>query len=123
MKNFTFDELVDTWIEYYQYDSNSKEAEERFWALETYMDWTIDEKHEELWRFTLEVLKREPSPELMNILAAGPLEDLMQDYGPLYIDRVEKEARTHVKFRKLLAGVWKADIKDDIWKRMQKFLR
>jgi hypothetical protein len=127
MKNYNFDELVDTWIEYYSYDSESKEAEDRFWAFETALNFKFDNNPEGLWRLILEVLKRDPSPldkeelpRALGALAAGPLDDLLTDYGPLFIDRIEKEAAVNQKFKNLLGGVLEGDIDDEIWSRMQK---
>ena len=53
------------------------------------------------------------------ILAAGALEDLLADHGPDYIDRVEDTARKDPKFNRLLGGVWKNSITDDVWHRVQ----
>jgi Family of unknown function (DUF6869) len=125
--NYSFDKLVDTLIEYYSYEPKSKEAEDRFWAFENALNFKFDNNPEGLWRLILEVLKKVPSPldkgELarpLGRLAAGPLDDLFTDYGPLFIDRIEKEAAVNPKFKNLLGGVWKGDIDDEIWRRKEK---
>ena len=61
---------------------------------------------ERLWEF---ILAAEPfctSPRARGMLAAGPLEDLIQDFGAAYIDRIESQARHSHSFAELLAGVW-----------------
>lgn len=118
MENYNFDELVDTWIEYQICDSESKEAENCFWAVR--IAYSLTSKNpEELWRFTLGVLKRDPPPEALCVLAAGPLEDLLAHHGPAFRDRIEKESAANPKFKELLGGVWESDMEDEIWKRMQ----
>ena len=122
MENFDFDEWVDTWIDYHNYDSKSKEAEDHFWAIKTAFNFGYDNP-EMLWRLILEVLKRNPPPLAEGMLAVGPLEDILTKYGPLFIDRVEKEAAVNPKFKDLLSEVWEDDNDDEIWRRVQKALQ
>ena len=61
---------------------------------------------ERLWEF---ILAAEPlcnGPHARGMLAAGPLEDLIQDFGSAYIDRIESQARRSRTFAELLTGVW-----------------
>jgi hypothetical protein len=74
---------------------------------------------EEVWAAILEVLAREPSSTVIQNLAAGPLEDLLEYWGPVFIDRVEVEARRNPSFRHLLGGVWQCST-PEVWQRIQK---
>jgi hypothetical protein len=53
-------------------------------------------------------------------LAAGALEDLIADHGPMVIDRVEALARESARFRYLLSGVWPRgqDTQGEVWQRV-----
>jgi len=53
---------------------------------------------EDAWRVILAVLWLEPSPPVIGILAAGPLEDLIQYQGESFIGRIEEEARQNPAF-------------------------
>jgi hypothetical protein len=48
------------------------------------------------------------------------VEDLLSQHGPSFIDRVEHEARSNPKFAYLLGGVWRLEITDEVWQRVQK---
>lgn len=74
---------------------------------------------EEVWRVILAVLSLKPSPNIIGILAAGPLEDLIEDQGARFIDRIEDEARRNPAFRYLLGGVWESG-RSEIWRRVEK---
>jgi hypothetical protein len=72
--------------------------------------------------FIFEVLRREPLPRVLANLAAGPLEDLLLYQGPAVIERVEALAARDERFRQLLASVWRNDIQQDVWDRVQALL-
>jgi len=74
---------------------------------------------EDAWRVILAVLWLEPSPPVIGILAAGPLEDLIQYQGESFIGRIEEEARQNPAFRHLLGGAWESGT-EEIWARVDK---
>src|SRR5690606_29755394 len=67
---------------------------------------------EDMWRVILAVLSQKPSDGVIEVLAAGPLEDLIKDQGAKFIERIENEARADPAFRNLLGGVWKSGTPD-----------
>ena len=71
------------------------------------------------WFLVLEVLRLDSSKEILEILSAGPLEDLLAQHGPYVIGRVEAEAKVNPGFAKLLGGVWKNAMSDEVWSRVQ----
>ncbi|WP_133502039.1 DUF6869 domain-containing protein [Cognatilysobacter terrigena] len=64
------------------------------------------EHSEDLWRFILLALPMCAAEPAKGMLAAGPLEDLLQEHGAQFIDRVEQLAQAEPAFAALLAGVW-----------------
>jgi hypothetical protein len=79
-----------------------------WWSVERFMQLTDRERAEDAWTTILEVLSRTRAEEALGILAAGPLEDLISEWGPSFIDRIETEARRNPAFQALLRGVWKS---------------
>lgn len=75
---------------------------------------------EDAWITIIEVLSLTPSDEVLSVLAAGPLEDLIAYCGPQFIDRIEIKARQDADFRKLLNGVWQNRTPPEIWARIEK---
>lgn len=87
-------------------------------AIDTIADVHLDGESEPLWQFILACYKLEMSPKVFAILAAGPLEDFLADFGPIYIERVETLARQDPKFNDLLGGVWRNSINEEVWERV-----
>jgi hypothetical protein len=112
--------LINAWIE-------AQESEERLsddglnpWPVDAVLDWHLDDNHEALWEFILRSFEKQMSDKAFGVLAAGPLEDLLADFGELYIQRVEELARKNPRFNHLLGGVWRNSMTDDVWDRVQK---
>jgi hypothetical protein len=110
---------VDAWIVAFSSEKDSSEYEESRWATDRLLDWTFDGDSESLWRFVKVAYRREIPDDVFSVLAAGPMEDLLAEYGPAYIDRVEDLARRDPKFNALLGGVWKNSMTDEVWQRVQ----
>ena len=71
------------------------------------------------WRFILKVLELSNSDKVLCHLAAGPMEHLMGNHGPTYIDLVEDLAATDGKFARMITGCWRHRMSDDVWARIQ----
>lgn len=71
------------------------------------------------WLAILELSKKDLSPDDSALLAAGPIETLLSKHGPNFIDRVEKEAKSNLKFKHLLGGVWQLGMTDRVWETVQ----
>ncbi|HWS71427.1 MAG TPA: hypothetical protein VN605_04905 [Thermoanaerobaculia bacterium] len=84
--------------------------EENFWSFEA-MSQLVSEEPEQAWPILLRMLA-EADEGHVGSLAAGPLENLLHAYGPLFIDRIAAEARTNAKLRDALTGVylWNSEV-------------
>lgn len=65
------------------------------------------------------ICAKNASDPIMEVLAAGPLENLLAAHGSSIIDRIEQLARTSETFRDLLGGVWKSTIDGEVWRRIE----
>jgi hypothetical protein len=65
------------------------------------------------------VVKLDGSDHILSNLAAGPLEDLLGAHGNDVIDEIEHLAGQQPAIRKMMKGVWKNNIDDEIWRRLQ----
>lgn len=90
-----------------------------WWAVERFMDMKNLDDAEAGWRAILGILARKPTAQLLGVLAAGPLEDLIHYWGPNFIDRIEQAAWHDVEFRNLLTGVWQSG-RAETWSRIQR---
>ncbi len=73
---------------------------------------------EQQWRFILSAVAHASDGELGHI-AAGPVEHLLGKHGEEFIDEVERRADSAPKFARMLAGVWKYMMTDEVWTRIQ----
>lgn len=121
MHSVEIEEWVDAYIEA-QEDPKSLQADENhplWWAVEKSFFCIGDTDGEDLWAFILAVLSKSPPQQVLDVLAAGPLEELLGYAGAEYIDKIEEEARSNPPFRYLLGGVWQHGTPDDIWHRVE----
>lgn len=110
--------LAEGWIAYWTAPKDSPEREAHWWAPEREYD-LVREEPDQAWILILEILRRNNTAEILEVLSAGPLEDLLAKHGNYVIERVESEAKSNPSFATLLGGVWKNAMADDIWVRVQ----
>jgi hypothetical protein len=58
-------------------------------------------------------------PRVLEILGAGPLEDLLSG-NPALLDTVAQEAKSNPNFRAALRSIWQSTIPDDVWAAVQR---
>ncbi|KFN43016.1 DUF6869 domain-containing protein [Arenimonas oryziterrae] len=105
------------YIELYESGAPVNEKHALWWAAEQFMLPEDEAAAEKSWETILAIVARNPSGTVLSVLAAGPLEDLIHYFGPLFVSRIEQQARSDQTFRDLLGGVWESG-QPDIWKRV-----
>jgi len=90
--------------------------EDHWHVIYTVQDLTTSDP-EALWSFVLAVLRLAPHEQVLGMLAAGPLEDLIQDHGSAFINRVAAEAGSNKNFAALLPKVWVRASNDPVTQR------
>src|SRR5262245_1551798 len=78
------------------------------------MNFTARAEHQ--WQFILAAIGHASDEELGHI-AAGPLEHLLGKHGEKYIEKVEQRAESDPRFARMLAGIWKHMMTDEVWTR------
>jgi hypothetical protein len=90
----------------------------KWWAVEKFMGIGGGETTPaDSLKAILTILNLDPPDKLVGILAAGPLEDLIENTGVEVIDEIEALARQNPSFRYLLGGVWESGT-PEVWKRI-----
>lgn len=97
----------------------SEELVKAFQAGQITFDDAVRTEPEAAWAAIVELSRQPLTAEQIAVLAAGPLEDLLTCRGPVFIDRVEREARVSRVFRHLLGGVWRSSIPEPVWRRVE----
>jgi hypothetical protein len=106
------DLLVRAYLEY-----SATDRADLFWATDRLRD-LIEHAPDDAYEVIRELVRLAPSPYVLSIVAAGPLEDLLSDWGERLIDRLETDARDDPKLMAACAGVWKLYMSDDVWGRL-----
>ena len=119
MRSNKIKDVAKAWVEMWSYDLESLERDNFDWVEDFEYEATY-EKPEIGLELVLEVLRLEPSNEIREVLAAGPLENLLSQHGESLITKVEFTARNNRKFANLLGGVWQQSMSDEVWNRVQK---
>jgi hypothetical protein len=64
------------------------------------------------------IASKDGSDPVLEVLAAGPLENLLVKHGSVLIDQVEELAQRSPVFRGLLGGVWQRETESAVWERI-----
>lgn len=111
--------IADEWLRAWSKDEPAAVAPD---VGDSVLDWELPRDFPELaWLSILAVLEHlgpDVEDQRFAVLAAGPLEDLLDQYGEAFIGRVEAEARRNPAFALLLGGVWRSSIAQNVWDRM-----
>lgn len=109
-------EWVNAYIEVHESENSSNEDHTCYWAIEKFADLEMD--HPDLnWAAMLHIISLSTSESVIQHLAAGPLEELVELHGVEYIDKIEKAAQTNLTFRLLLRELIETTDKN-IWSRI-----
>lgn len=109
--------LVRAYVEYARTDETSQRKDELFWAFKT-VSRLSEQEPEQCFDFIVAVLRYDQGDRVMELVAAGPMEDLLVHHGPDVIDRLEATAKLNPAFRDMLGGVWRNEITESVWNRV-----
>lgn len=119
MQNMKIEAVAKSWVEMWSYEIEAPERDKYDW-VEDFEYEAIYENPETGLKLVLAVLELGPNLETIEVLAAGPLEDLLAQHGGTLISKIEVEAKNNQKFASLLGGVWQNAISNEVWERVQK---
>lgn len=77
-----------------------------------------EENPELAWNFILEVIEQCPSEDVLGILSASLLEDLLTDHGPHFLTRVVEQAGKSPLFKQILGQVWLDEEDTPVWRQI-----
>lgn len=112
------DHFVDEWIVGQSHSGvESEQYQSRQPLMLEVMRWP-DEQPERAWQFILAVIVRKPPPQVLAILSALLLEDLLTAHGPQFIGRAAHQAAVCGVFKKLLGAVWLDSEDTPVWREV-----
>lgn len=110
--------VAQAWIEMWNLEVDDP-ARHQFEWVEDFEYIAVYENPEVAIDLVLEVLNLNQGNNILEVLSAGPLEQVLAEHGPSVIDRVENLARTNKEFSSLLGGVWKNAMTEEVWAKVQ----
>jgi len=112
-------EVAKAWVEMWGYEVDDPQRDQYDWVSD--YEYVAVYKNPELAiDLVIAILRLNPDNLIKEVLAAGPLEQVLAEHGPSIIARVESEAKKDLQFANLLGGVWQNKMPDEIWERVQK---
>ena len=110
--------IADDWINYFSSPEDVRDIDENLFNPWGLVNKLVHVDGNWAWNLIEIILERDKEGKSLDILAAGPLEDLIVIGGDDCIEATEAWARADERFRRLLAGVWQSDTKRDVWERI-----
>jgi len=98
-------------------DAKQSAAAEEVQEAVVWMNYTAGPDQQ--WKFICSAVAEADSDDELSHIAAGPVEHLLGSHGKDFIARVETRARADGKFGRMLTGVWKHTMTDEVWARIQ----
>lgn len=115
-------DLVEAWVRNYRRQPVDRSLDWKdapdFWAWDAVYRLSYDHPAQAL-AFIEAMLAHPAFAEIRFGLAAGPIEDMLGEQGPLVIETIERWAAENAMFRDTLRGVWKFTMTDEIWRRVR----
>lgn len=97
--------LLEAYLAYARDLCRDRRNDKDYWAVDALRE-LITEDAESAWHVVQELVRRAEDDSMLAFIAAGPLEDLLAEQGPLLIDRIGDSARENAPLRRALSGVW-----------------
>ncbi len=109
--------IAEGWIRYQLAAEGSAEQTANWDFVSTAFDIRAGDP-ELLWRLILAIHSSDQSDDVQCVLSAGPLEELLSYHGPAFIEAVEHKANVDPAFARLLGGMYRHRMSDDVWRRV-----
>jgi hypothetical protein len=109
--------LAQSWIKFQRTQKPDLE-----WSNDDFID-LANEKPEAAWECILEVIKTEHTDEILSDIAEGPLEDLLAEHAPQFMDRIESISKENIVFARLIKHVWVEGISPQAQNRIRTIQR
>ncbi|MGH6735440.1 MAG: DUF6869 domain-containing protein [Methyloceanibacter sp.] len=113
-------ELASAWVEINARSDLAKERDDHWSALFDFQSDLVSNDPLSALELVKAILEIEDNPNMLGLLAAGMLEDLIPEQDGPVIDAVVTEAERNPRFRRLLGGVWFYSMSPEVTERLEK---
>ena len=116
-------EIAAVWIDYQSRPHSPKQdalEDPSWWAVDAMMGLSRDNPLRAL-EICFQIARLSARPEVLEMLGAGPLEDLLSE-DPTLFDALVFEVTSNPRLAEALRSVWKSTIPDDVWLALQRLI-
>jgi hypothetical protein len=96
---------------------DSKDHSANRWSFDELLFASVEDP-ERAWEMIKAIVEVDSSPRVMEITAAGPLEELLVQHGERMIAKIENDAEQNDSIRELLGGVWQSEMPGPVWAKV-----
>jgi hypothetical protein len=118
MGSLNHSKLVNGWIAYAKSFDGREFNRELFWSWSELSN-LVAANPESAWEIIVEIFHASSELDVLQLLASGPLEELLARHGDRLIARIERMATESRAFNDLVSAVWKNAITDKVWARLR----
>lgn len=127
MNERVIDEVSDAWIVYQQEQKKTGNGhqmtaeQEKVWPLYSMLlDWSKSDP-EATWACIVAIWNRidHENLEIISVLGAGELEELLCNFGDDYFPMIEKFCEVEPDFKTVLRMVWQSSMSAELWRKVQ----
>jgi len=116
--NNVFDKLVDAWISEHN-NYRTEQVPSIGWGYRE-LNRLVQQEPFAALRVIDSIVRKDNSDPIMEVLAAGPLENILVLHGSIILSELTKFARENASFRDLLGGVWGDAVAPEVWREVEK---
>jgi len=114
-------EIVAAWIDFEARPHTLHEdwiRDRAWWAIEAMMDLQLHDPARALG-VAFQIARASDAPKVLEMLGAGPLEDLLSE-DPTLIDAIAIEAASSPHLRVALRATWQNAMPDEVWQAVRR---
>lgn len=90
------------------------------WVEDT-LSWAMNNDADYAFKIIGAIHEQDTNQSHIEVFSAGPVEDLLVYHGKEVIQRVVALASSDPQFARVLGGVWKRDMADNVWNLVLKY--
>lgn len=110
-------EIAEAYLQYWEKKLGEHEPSEDGKEASDEIDRLVAAEPLEAWELICHLVEGASTDQVLAIVAAGPLEDLLKKHGPEVIALVEESCQCNDRMRLALSGVWGIDSGNPIFER------
>jgi acetoin utilization deacetylase AcuC-like enzyme len=112
----SIDTLINEYITEYSEKKTTNQTERKIRNI-------IRNDPERAWKMIFKLIESVSNEEILVKIGVGPLEDLLSYHSNKLVEKVEMEIKNNEKFANTMQYVWKRNMSEEVWQRIQRAIQ